>query len=243
MKKLTAVVVIVLAFGIALHADVYIKAKTHSDPISVMGQSQPAKDGTTEQWVGDDAVAMVADSIGWIIDLKNNKMYIINHTGKTYVEAALPLDMTKIMPPQAAGMMGMMKATVTVTPNGQTKQFGQWKCQGFDATVAMAMMNMKMAVWATTAPGFDYKKYMEKAYGSVLKAQTMFFDDAAIAEMKKINGLPIFTETTVDMMGAQMRSTTEVVEIANKPAPAGVYAVPAGYTKTDTLSMQDLQRR
>jgi Domain of unknown function (DUF4412) len=243
MKKLSAVVVIVLAFGIALHADVYIKSKTHSDPISIMGQSQPAKDGVTEQWISDDAVAMNMESMAWIIDLKNNKVFIINHAGKTYVETTFPLDMSKIMPPQAAQMMGMMKATVTVTPNGQAKQIGVWNCQGFDATISMAMMTMKMSVWATAAPGFDYKKFMEKAYGSVLKAQSMFFDDAAIAEMKKINGLPILTETTGEMMGAQMRSTSEVVEIANKPAPAGVYAVPAGYTKTETLSMQDLQRR
>lgn len=243
MKKLSAVVIIVLAFGIALHADVYIKSKTHSDPISIMGQSQPAKDGTTEQWIGDDAVAMNMESMAWIIDLKNNKIFILNHMSKTYVETTIPLDMSKIVPAQAAGMMGMMKATVTVTPNGQTKQVGKWSCQGFDATIAMAMMTMKMSVWATTAPGFDYKKFMEKAYGSVLKAQSMFFDDAAIAEMKKINGLPILSETTGEMMGAQMRSTSEVVEIATKAAPAGTYAVPAGYTKTDTLSMQDLQRR
>lgn len=243
MKKLSAFVIIVLAFGIALHADVYIKSKTHTDPISIMGQSQPAKDGTTEQWVSDDAVAMIMETMTSIVDLKNNKMYIINHASKTYVEAALPLDMTKLLPPQAAGMMGMMKATVTVTPNGQTKQVGKWNCQGFDTTIAMAMMTMKMTIWATTAPGFDYKKFMEKAYGSVMKAQSMFMDDAAIAEMKKINGLPILTETTGEMMGAQMRSTSEVIEIATKAAPAGAYAVPAGYTKTDTLSMQDLQRR
>lgn len=243
MKKLAAVAVIVLAFGLALNADVYIKSKTHTDPISIMGQSQPAKDGITEQWISDDAVAMTMENTASIIDLKNNKMYIINHASKTYVEAALPLDMAKLLPPQAAGMMGMMKATVTVTPNGQTKQIGAWKCQGFDVTIAMAMMTMKMTIWATTAPGFDYKKYVEKAYGSVLKAQSMFMDDTAIAEMKKITGLGIYMETTGEMMGAQMRTTSEVVEITTKAAPAGTYAVPAGYTKTDTLSMQDLQRR
>src|SRR5512147_1375989 len=112
MKKLAAVAVIVLAFGLALNADVYIKSKTHTDPISIMGQSQPAKDGITEQWISDDAVAMTMENTASIIDLKNNKMYIINHASKTYVEAALPLDMAKLLPPQAAGMMGMMKATV-----------------------------------------------------------------------------------------------------------------------------------
>jgi hypothetical protein len=46
-----------------------------------------------------------------------------------------------------------------------------------------------------------------------------------------------------EIMGAKMHNTTEVVEIGNKTAPASVYAVPAGYTKKDKLSMQDMQNR
>ena len=45
------------------------------------------------------------------------------------------------------------------------------------------------------------------------------------------------------MMGAKIHTTTEVVEMVQKPAPAGTYEPPAGYTKRATLSMQDLQRR
>jgi hypothetical protein len=36
-----------------------------------------------------------------------------------------------------------------------------------------------------------------------------------------------------------MKASTIVTEISTKPAPAGVYAVPAGYTKQDKLTMQD----
>jgi hypothetical protein len=45
------------------------------------------------------------------------------------------------------------------------------------------------------------------------------------------------------MMGAKMRTTTEVIEINKKSPDASVYTVPAGYTKKDKLSMQDIQRR
>jgi hypothetical protein len=44
-------------------------------------------------------------------------------------------------------------------------------------------------------------------------------------------------------MGAMMHTTTETVEIVEKPAPPGAFAPPAGYTKKATLSVQDLQRR
>jgi hypothetical protein len=53
----------------------------------------------------------------------------------------------------------------------------------------------------------------------------------------------VATELTADIMGARMRTTTEVIEIAEKPAPAGIFEPPTGYTQKTTLSMQDLQRR
>ena len=38
-----------------------------------------------------------------------------------------------------------------------------------------------------------------------------------------------------------MKVTSQVVEISQKPAPAGTYSVPAGYTKKATLSMADMR--
>jgi hypothetical protein len=138
-------------------------------------------------------------------------------------------------------MSQMMKMTVTVTPNGQTKTIGQWKCSGYDVALNMMMMPMKMSVWASTDVPFDVAKF-QKLYTNVLKAQ-LRLDDAAVTEMMKVKGYWIATEMNAEIMGAKMHNTTEVVEITNKTAPASVYAVPAGYTKKDKLSMQDMQNR
>jgi len=140
-------------------------------------------------------------------------------------------------------MMGMMKATVTVTPNGQTKQVGQWKCVGYDAAINMMMMPMHITIWATKDVPFDPKKLMEKGYGQLLRAQSAYLDEASIKEFMKIEGFQVASETTMEMMGNKMHTTQEVVEIVKKTPPAGVYTVPAGYTKNDKLSPQDMQKR
>jgi hypothetical protein len=59
----------------------------------------------------------------------------------------------------------------------------------------------------------------------------------------KIEGFQVANEMTMEMMGNKINTTTEVVEIAKKTPPAGVYSVPAGYTKNDKLSMQDAMKR
>ncbi len=238
MKKVLFAVVLVLAIALLLPADVYIKTNVHTDAFAMMGQNQPAKDEVMEQWVGNNQLANKTGDKIMIMDMSKNLMFIINPKDKSYVQTTLPLDMTKLVPKEAASMMAMMKVTVKVTPNGQTKKIGKWNCMGYDMDMNMMMMQMKMTVWATTEVPFDWKLFA-KMYANVSKMQ--FMDDAAIAEIMKINGYQVASEMNMDMMGSKLKVTTQVEEITQKPAPAGIYAVPAGYTKKDTLSLQDMR--
>jgi len=203
-----------------------------------MGQNQPAKDEVMEQWIGNNQLVNKTGDKVMIMDTNKNMMYIVNPKEKSYVETQLPLDMAKLLPKEAASMMSMMKVTVKVTPNGQNKKISQWNCVGYDVDMNMMMMQMKMKVWATTEVPFDWKMF-SKMYANVSKMQ--FMDDAAIAELMKINGYQVASEMTMDMMGSKIKVTSQVTEIAQKPAPAGIYAVPAGFTKKATLSMEDMR--
>jgi hypothetical protein len=242
LKKLSILLSFLLVLSVFAGADVYIKSKTHTDAFAMMGQNQPAKDETTEQWFGDDQFATITPAFSIVIDMKKNMLYWINNENKTYIESPLPFELANLVDPQMAQMMaGMMKMTVTVTPNGQTKTIGQWKCNGYDVALNMAMMPMKMSVWASTDVPFDIEKY-KKLQTNVLKA-TMRLDDAAVQEMMKVKGYWIATEMNAEIMGAKMHTTNEVIEISKKTPPASVYTVPAGYTKKDKLSMEDMQQR
>jgi hypothetical protein len=237
MKKILFTVFLVLAISILLTADVYIKSNVHTDAFTMMGKNQPAKDEITEQWIGNNQLANITGDKIMIMDMNKNVMFIINPKDKSYVETSLPLDMSKLVPKEMAPMLSMMKVTVKVTPNGQTQKINKWNCSGYDLDMNMTMMQMKMKVWATIDVPFDWKAFA-KMYTNVFKMS--FMDDAAISEMMKINGCQVFSEMTMNVMGANMKVTTQVAEISKKDAPAGVYAVPSGFTKKDSLSLQDL---
>jgi len=242
MKKALTVISLLLLLTAAASADIYVKSKVHTDAMAMMGRNVPAKDMMNEQWFNDNQFAFLGGDTSIIVDLGKNVLDLINNTTKTYVESPLPFDFTQLLDPQMAQMMGqMMKMTVTVAPNGQTKTIGQWKCSGYDVTINMMMAPLKLAVWASTDVPFDLAKF-GKLYANLMKAQ-MRLDDASVAEMQKVKGYWISSETSMDMMGAKIHSTSEVLEISKKPAAAGVYSVPAGYAKKDKLSMQDMQGR
>lgn len=233
MKKTLALLVSVLALAAFAGADYYVKSKTHTDAFSMMGQSQPAKDGFQEQWIGTDRFAHLSPEMSILVDLKKSQVVFVNHQSRTYTTASLPLDMAKLLPPQYAQMAAMMKMTAAVTPLGTTKKVGSWTCQGYEVTITM-MMPIKMTVWAATNVPFDVSMVMDKYMSHVFQG-TMMLDGASMAEMKKVKGFWIASETTIDMMGSKMRSTMEVVEISQKNPSADVFKVPQGYTQSDTL--------
>jgi hypothetical protein len=240
MKKALVLAIVVLAAALLLPADIYIKTNVHTDAFEMMGQKQPAKDEVTEQWLNKAQMYNKQGDRVTIMDLGKNMMYIVNLKEKNYVETALPLDMTKLLPKEMAAMASMMKMTVKVAANGQTKKVGSWNCKGYSVDMNMAMMPMKMTVWASTEVPFDWKMFA-KMYANISKMQ--FMDDAAVSEFLKIDGFQVATEMNMDMMGSKMRVASQVAEIAQKTPPAGLYAVPAGFSKQSTLSMKDMQNR
>jgi len=140
----------------------------------------------------------------------------------------------------------MMKVTnVKVTPTGKKKTIGTRLCNEYKISLTMAMTAIDMSVYTTTNVPFDLKQYMAKIQPQILSSQFTGIDQASLNEMKKINGFQIATDTTINIIqaGVKTHSTSEVIEIAKKPAPAKVFSIPAGYTKQTSLSMQQLQGR
>ena len=44
---------------------------------------------------------------------------------------------------------------------------------------------------------------------------------------------PVKTTGSANIMGKELKTTSEVLEVATKDAPAGTYALPEGYAKKD----------
>jgi hypothetical protein len=237
-----------LAVGLALvaapaRADFYMKQKIHTGAFSVMGQSQPEKNEVMVFWMGADKYRTDTESSNSSMLLLPDKklLYMIDHGKKQYQE--MPLDLSKMLGEAAGeeggeegqaqamammqGMMGSMKATVTET--GETKMIGNWNCRKYLIDMEMGMMGkMKAETWATEELKIDYTKAFTMA-NAMMAGMPGF--EKILAEMKKIKGVVVLQEATMNVMGAEVKSTTELLEAGDKSAPAGHYDLPAGYKK------------
>jgi hypothetical protein len=242
MKKLSVLFLLVVLATPAFASDVLVRVRSHSDATVIGGQPQPARDDVTEQWYGDGKTAQSGPDAGLIVDLGNNIAYIVNHRDKSYVPLPLPMDITKILPPEIQSMAPMMQMSAAVTPTAETKKVGAWSCKGYDVTLTVMGMAMTMRIWASTEVPAALVDFSAKVTPAFLQGQ-MRLTGESLREFAKIQGFHVASELTADLMGARMHTTTETIEIVEKDAPAGTFEPPAGYTKKATLSLQDLQRR
>ncbi len=125
-KAIPGIMVFLFLFSLALFppsagADHVIKGKKHTDAFSMMGQSQPAKDEEVITWMAKDKMRKDEGNITTLLRFDINKIYLINHPEKTYSELALPLDLEKILPPEAKQMMETMEMSSNITDTGETK--------------------------------------------------------------------------------------------------------------------------
>jgi hypothetical protein len=230
---------------LAVQADVYIKQKNHTDGFSIMGQTQPASDEIFVSWMGKDKARLDhGEDISIIIRLDEKVMYTINHAEMKYAEmpysetgdilsaAISGSDLSDEEQAAAQKMMkefaSMMQPKVSVKETGETQKIKNWKCKKYIMTMKMMGTTATSEVWATEDIKVDYELYMTLSLSMMPKTPGL---DKMLEEMKKIKGLIVLSTGITSMMGTDVKTTQELLEVSEKMAPAGTYNIPTGYKK------------
>ena len=246
-------VLVGLIFGVSQAlADVYMKQKTHTDAFQVMGKSQPEKNEIMTFWLGENKARtdMETAKTSSILLADKKIIIMIDHNKMQYAEMSVDFDKmisdataagagddpdkAKAMEKMPAAMKNMMKGmmegmSATVTDTGETKTIGSWTCRKYLVEMNMGMMGkVKSESWATEDLKVDTSLYFTSA--NAMMASQPGFEKIA-QEMRKIKGVVVSTASAMTVMGSDVTSTTELLECADKAAPAGTYELPAGYTK------------
>lgn len=242
MKRLILSILLVIGLSAALSADVYIKTVTKVDPINTMGQNIPARESVSEQWISDDFYLVeTGEGFSYLFDSRQGLVYLIAHRTKSYLEIKPPVDYAGLLPAELATMaQALEQMTISVQPTGQTRTINNISCQGYRLEMTMMMYPVEINIWASEELPVNLKNFLEKVWPEFIKLELRASGQAA-SEISKVRGLWISQESRVQMMGMEIRSTTEVVEISKKTPPKNIYALPQGYRKKDRLEMADIQ--
>lgn len=245
MRKILAVIFILLTGWTFANADVYIKIKTHTDSRYDLGEIIPAEDSIEEILIGERKIVFISENPTKIYDLENNLVSIIFPKKKIYAQSPLPLDRSKLLTDQYYSQLQMFKIKGIVRETDETKKIGKWKCQKYELETWIMyegnrVVEKYISLWMTTEVPFDLDMY-GKAAANERKLRDLRYDDDLLSEWNKIKGCQIALEMTSYYRGVARRYYEEVVEISEKNPPEGIYSVPPGYTRKERLSRQDLR--
>lgn len=211
--------------------DSLFTVKSHTDAFKVAGQNQPAKDTQVKIWISGDKMRRDDGEQSMIVRLDRSRLYMVNHETKTYSEISLPIDIKKMMPKGSEAMADQiangMKLTVQVTPKNETKKINQWNAKRYDVAIQSAMgMKISSILWVSKEiDGYVPLNRLSATLASLQPGST-----AWVKELEKIDGYPVLQEASVDALGAKFGTREELIAAEEKPAPAGTFEPPAGYT-------------
>jgi hypothetical protein len=230
-----------LSLTLPAHADFKVVQKNHTDPATIMGREQPARDIVSTTWVGDGMLRMDEGDSSYIVRLDRKKLYLVDHGEKKVTEVDIPIDLSKYLPPQMQQMVGqMMKMSATVTPTGETRKVGPWKARKYLIKISSPMMSTEQVAWASKDVGFDASAYAAMA-AEIMKLQPGMAE--VVKELAKVDGMVVLQESTTTVMGTSMKSRQEVVSVEKSGPPPGGYEPPSGYAREPFDPMKMMQKK
>jgi hypothetical protein len=239
MKRFIHIMILTGLLAGSLKAGVFMKQKQHTDATEMMGQTQPAQDFVQEIWLTEQGFRSDGQGKGIIFKAESGEMIMLDHNQKRFTRMALGKNMMADMMGDADQegaeamknmMQTMMQMTIQVNATGEKKKIKSWSCQKYTMQITMAMGSVQSEIWATEDIQIDpalYKNFSSSMFGMIPGMQQSL--DQIQKETQKIKGVQVMTASTIQMMGQPVRSTTELLEVKNGKAPAGLLKIPAGY--------------
>ncbi len=228
---LTVALAALTAAGAA--ADTLLTVKGHTDGVKIGTRAQEPRDSEVKIWIASDKMRRDEGTLSAIVRLDRKRLYLINHTDRTYTMVDLPVDWTKLVPPRDQDSFNRfltdnaMKAAVT--PSTEAKKIRGWDTHRVDVELTNSHgLKVSTQMWVTKDLAF-YTAYNQMS-ANLASLQPNAAEWAQ--KMSQLGGFPVFQETTVNVGGSSFKSREELVAADTKDAPAGTYDIPAGFTAT-----------
>jgi hypothetical protein len=235
-------VILIMISTTVMLPDIYIKEKFQTGTLS----NQPQKDlsGETENefWIGKNRGTAITKNRIIILDKNEKRIFFILPASRIYVEGRLPMDAQVIRSTEAGALLQQVEFGMAVTPTDEKqtikgRQCKKYRVDNWILENGKRKGELTRTLWITGTVPFDLDLYWELVT-HILRLVSDSED--FFRELEKIKGFPMVSESFREVQGTTIKTRQEVVEIAEKTPPAGIYAIPSGYTRQETLSLPDL---
>lgn len=239
---ISIVILMTVSFMFSDHKVTYV---SKTDGFYYGGVNNPEEISEQVLWIGDGKLAYITKAKRVVIDLEKNKTAIILTGTKKYIETELPFKMAGILPENLVTYLKNVQTSGKVKITAEEKKFEKFKCRIYESASHIMYQGNKVNeidtnFWISEDVPFDLVQY-EKMNKNLRVLRN--YSPAFIAELEKLNGFPVYTESYFYPKGFGVKSTSKVSSIKKSDPPSDIYSIPAGFEKTDKLTMQEFRIR
>jgi hypothetical protein len=198
-----------------------------------------------ESWYTSNQATLAERNLTFILDREIGRFTIINPHRRSYVETALPVERTSVLSTEVRQFLEGRKTEGQLELLGKTKEILGRVCDGFrlitwDAYGNEQSNRRENMVWVSSNAPFDVELFNEAIVGvrRLISTNEEFLQQEMRERMK---GLQLGIETETYRFPWKKRYVMRMVELAPKIPPAGIFSVPKGFTRHQTLEMEDLR--
>lgn len=235
INKLILALMLAVAPLAAWSADTRLVLESETDPVTIMGQTQPAESFEATVWIGEHGVRRDEPNQSYLARFDENVLYFIDHGAQSYVKLQLPVELSDFVGEEQLAMveqmMGMMEMEAEVDDTGEEDTIGEWNARKYIVRLTGGMgMSITQEVWMTTEIDVDLTHYDRLAEELAALAPG---GGEWVEEIRAIDGFAVKTEMISSVMGAEIRSRERLVSVDTMDAPAGHFEPPADYREEE----------
>ncbi|HEV3457128.1 MAG TPA: DUF4412 domain-containing protein [Thermoanaerobaculia bacterium] len=211
-------------------ADLVITVKGHTDAFKVGDRVQEPRDADVKIWITAEKMRRDEGPLSAIVRLDRKKLYLVNHTDRTYSVVDLPIDWAKLVPSsdrekfQQFVTESQLKSSIK--PSAETRKVRTWNTHRVDVELTNAQgLRVSTQMWLTK--DLDLYAAYNKMSGVLASLQVSSADWSR--KIGDLDGFPVYQETTVSVGGTAFKSHEEVVQAESKQLTDVTFDPPAGF--------------
>lgn len=238
-------------FSFCTAAEVHVKEKLHYDSTYLYGRATEGGDLTIQWWFSDRQVAADIVAFRIVLDKKAQHILVINNRQKTYIQIPLPLKPAAHLDKEASRTLAAYKIEGKVKKQEKKKKIHQKECQLYvidEKTCDLGdtptyenkcFYDREQKVWMTTDITFNWQLKNE-----LIQTLRLFFNprESYLTDFKGLKGWGYAAKYTMFMRAAKFTYSAETVEISEKEAPKGTFAIPADFKKKQVFKFAEIRQ-
>jgi hypothetical protein len=238
-----ALLAAVLVLPFAARADHHVLGSLRIEPAPEWGRRASDLVLPREWWFGRDAMSFAAQDWRYVFDKSRGRILVINNRDKYVVAVAMTADTPDIVDPGYLEALGRTQVFGTVAKSYLTRTVLGAECLGTAISEWMIsagehVYDRDRMIYACNGVPFDWRMFRDLSTWMV-----SFFNPqmAYFGGLRSIEGFPLAETDIYTRNTLHVSYGVEITAIQEGSPPAGIYEIPAGYTRRDKLTQRDIQ--